>query len=135
MDRPNIAIGATTWVIADGYIPPTSSGPEPAMTSHDSVCMLNAGDTAADVELHVYLTDAEPLGPYRLRIGARRAFHQRFNDLDDPTPIPIDTDYCCVIRSSARIVVQHTRLDSRQAANALMTTIAHPVTTTDCSTT
>lgn len=127
MSQPGTPIGATTWVIADGYIPPTSTGPEPAMTSHDSVCMLNAGDVDADIELHIYLTDAEPLGPYRLQIGARRAVHQRFNDLDDPEPIPIDTDYCCVIRSSVPIVAQHTRLDSRQAANGLMTTIAHPV--------
>lgn len=72
MDQPNADIGATTRVIADGYIPPTSSGPEPAMTSHDSVCMLNAGDAPADVELLIYLTDAEPLGPYRVRTGPRR---------------------------------------------------------------
>ena len=127
MSHLRTLIGVTTWVIADGYIPPTSTGRQPAMTSHDSVCMLNAGDTDAEIELHIYLTDAEPLGPYRLRIGARRAFHQRFNDLSDPEPVPVDTDYCCVIRSSVPIVVQHTRLDSRQAANALMTTIAHPV--------
>jgi len=35
-------IGTTTWVIGDGYIPPASTGPHPAMTSHDSACMLNA---------------------------------------------------------------------------------------------
>jgi hypothetical protein len=33
-----------------------------------------------------------------------------------------------VISADRPIVVQHTRLDSRQAANALMTTIAFPVT-------
>jgi hypothetical protein len=37
----------------------------------------------------------------------------------------VGTDYCCVIRSDRPIVAQHTRLDSRQAANALMTTIAY----------
>jgi hypothetical protein len=31
-----------------------------------------------------------------------------------------------LIESDEPIVVQHTRLDSRQAANALMTTIAFP---------
>ena len=50
----------------------------------------------------------------------------RFNELDDPEPIPFDTDYASVIESDVPIVVQHTRLDSRQAANALMTTIAFP---------
>jgi hypothetical protein len=31
-----------------------------------------------------------------------------------------------VIRSDVPIVVQHTRLDSRQAENALLTTVAYP---------
>ena len=126
MNRTN-AIGATTWVVADGYITPHSTGPEPAMTSHDSLCMLNAGDTDADVSIDVFLTGAEPLGPYRLTIPRRRARHQRINDLTDPQPVPVGVDYCCVVRSTVPIVVQHTRLDSRQAANALMSTIAYPV--------
>jgi hypothetical protein len=120
-------IGAHVWVIADGYIPRHSTGPAPAMTSHDSACILNAGDVDAEIELLFYFTDREPIGPYTLRVGARRAFHQRINDLTEPSPVPVGTDYCCVIRSTAPIVVQHTRLDSRQAANSLMTTIAYPV--------
>jgi hypothetical protein len=43
----------------------------------------------------------------------------------DPEPIPRDTDYASVISSDVPIVVQHSRLDSRQGANALMTTIAY----------
>ncbi len=39
------------------------------------------------------------------------------------------TDYSAVVVASAPVVVQHTRLDSRQAANALFSTIAHPVDT------
>ena len=42
-----------------------------------------------------------------------------------PEPIPIDTDYASVIESDVPIVVQHTRLDSRQAENALLSTIAY----------
>jgi hypothetical protein len=118
-------IGATTWVFADGYIPPESTGPGPEMTSHESACMLNAGDADARVEITLYFTDREPAGPYRLTVPARRALHQRINDLHDPEPVPLGTDYCCVIVSDAPIVVQHTRLDSRQAANSLMSTIAY----------
>jgi hypothetical protein len=121
-----VTVGATTWVIADGYIPPQSTGPAPAMTSHDSACILNAGDADAHVELFLYFTDREPAGPYRLTVPARRAHHQRFNDLRGPEPVAVGVDYCCLIRSDAPIVVQHTRLDSRQAANALMSTIAFP---------
>ena len=37
----------------------------------------------------------------------------------------IPADDASLIESTVPIVVQHTRLDSRQAANALITTIAH----------
>ncbi|WP_314173898.1 sensory rhodopsin transducer [Streptomyces winkii] len=119
-------VGSTVWVIADGYIPDRSSGPEPEMTSHDSICILNAGEDEARVDVYVYFTDREPAGPFALRIGARRAFHQRINDFHDPERIPTGTDYCLVVVSDVPIVVQHTRLDSRQEANALMSTVAYP---------
>ncbi|HZO68538.1 MAG: sensory rhodopsin transducer [Kribbellaceae bacterium] len=120
-------IGTTTWVIGDGYIPPASTGPHPAMTSHDSACMLNANAEPARIEITVYFADREPAGPYVITIPGRRVHHQRFNDLTDPEPIPAGTDYSVVVRADRPVVVQHTRLDSRQAANALMTTIAFPV--------
>lgn len=122
------AIGATTWVVADGYIPPDSTGPAPAMTSHDSVCILNTGAEDAAVELVIYFTDREPIGPYKLKVAGRRAHHQRINDLHDPGVVPLGVDYSMVLTSNAPIVVQHTRLDSRQAANALMSTIAYAIT-------
>ena len=33
-------VGRTRWVIAEGYVPGWSNGPEPDMTSHESVCIL-----------------------------------------------------------------------------------------------
>lgn len=121
-------LGSRVWVIADGHIPPYSSGIDPAMTSHESACILNANDEEASLQLFIYFTDREPAGPYAINVPARRAHHQRLDDLSDPEPIPVGVDYCCVIRSDKPIVVQHTRLDSRQAANALMSTIAYPMT-------
>jgi hypothetical protein len=53
-----------------------------------------------------------------------RALHLRFNDLRDPEPIPVATDYASVLESDVPIVVQHTRLDARQAESALLSTIA-----------
>ncbi|HYZ16044.1 MAG TPA: sensory rhodopsin transducer [Candidatus Acidoferrum sp.] len=119
-------LGATTWVIAEGYIPPYSHGPEPEFTSHETACMLNVGNRDAHVEITVYFADREPVGPYRVTVPARRTLHQRFNDLQHPAPIPRGTDYASVIISDVPIVVQHTRLDSRQADNALITTVAYP---------
>ncbi len=120
------SIGRTRWAIAEGYIPAGSHGPEPQMTSHETVCILNANDADAHVEITIYYTEREPVGPYRVTVAARRTKHLRFNDLDDPEPIPRDTDYASVIESDLPIVVQHTRLDSRQAENALLTTVAFP---------
>jgi hypothetical protein len=119
-------LGATTWVIAEGYIPGTSTGPEPAMLSHETACMINTADADAHVAITLYFKDREPVGPYRVTVPARRTLHQRFNDLTDPEPVPRDTDYASVITSDVPIVVQHTRLDSRQAANALLSTVAYP---------
>lgn len=119
-------IGAREWVIAEGYIPPESHGPQPQMLSHETVCILNASDEDANVEITIFYKDREPVGPYKLTVAARRTQHVRFNDLRDPEPIPRDTDYSSVIRSDVPIVAQHTRLDSRQAQNALLSTIAYP---------
>ena len=117
-------IGHTRWAIAEGYIPGWSHGPEPQFTSHETACLLNAGDQDAHVEITLFFSDREPAGPYQVVVPARRTKHLRFNDLEDPAPVPRDTDYASVIESDVPIVVQHTRLDSRQSENALLSTIA-----------
>lgn len=120
------APGARVWAIAEGYIPEWSNGPEPEFTSHETACLLNATDQDADVRITLYFADREPVGPYELTVPARRTKHLRFNELEDPEPVPRATDYASVIESSVPIVVQHTRLDSRQAENALLSTVAFP---------
>ena len=117
-------IGRRRWAIAEGYIPNWSNGPEPEMTSHETACILNAGEQEARVEITLFFTDREPVGPYRVTVPARRTTHLRFNELTDPEPIRTGTPFASVIESDVPIVVQHTRLDSRQAENALLTTIA-----------
>lgn len=120
------AVGRTRWAIAEGYIPGASTGPEPAMTSHETACILNTGDHEARVRITIYFADREPVGPYRVTVPPRRTTHVRFNDLDDPAPIPRDTDYASLLESDVPVVVQHTRLDSRQSENALLSTMAFP---------
>lgn len=119
-------IGSKRWAIAEGYIPSYGHGLEPQLTSHETVCILNATDTDARVEIMIYYSDRDPVGPYRLEVPARRTKHVRFNDLNDPEPIPLDTDFASIVESDVPIVVQHTRLDSRQAENALLSTMAYP---------
>lgn len=120
-------IGKRRWVIAEGYIPGESTGEGRAFESHETVCILNANDSDAEINVTIFFSDREPIGPYRLQVPARRTRHIRFNDLSDPQPIPRDTDYASLIESDQAIVCQHTRLDSRQAELALMTTTAYAV--------
>lgn len=119
-------IGKKIWAIAEGYIPEQSHGPEPQMTSHETACLLNAGDSPAHINIMIYFSDRDPQGPYRVEVPAQRTKHLRFNELDNP-PIPKATDYSSVIESDVPIVVQHSRLDSRQSENALISTLAFPV--------
>jgi hypothetical protein len=121
------SIGHHVWAIAEGYIPSKSNGPAPEMTSHETICILNAGPDDAAVKITIFFSDRDPVGPYEVKVDARRTKHLRLNDLNDPAPVPRDTDYACVIESDKLIVVQHSRLDTRQAQNALMTTMAYPV--------
>jgi hypothetical protein len=114
-------IGRTRWVIADGYIPGRSHGPAPQMESHETMSVLNAGEADAQLAVSIFFSDQEPIGPFGVTVPARRTRHFRFNEL----PIPHDTDYSALIESDQPVVVQHTRLDSRQEALALVTTIAY----------
>jgi hypothetical protein len=118
-------IGKRMWAIAEGYIPAWSNGPAPEFTSHEAACILNAGDRDAHIELTIYFADKEPAGPFKLLVGARRTLHIRFNNLKTPETIPLGTSYSSVFISDVPVVLQHTRLDSRQSENALITTIAY----------
>lgn len=115
-------IGARRWAIAEGYIPGGTEHRGRALESHETVCLLNAGDRDAQVTLTVYFADREPAGPFHAAVPARRTLHLRFNDLRPA--LPRDTDFASVIESDVPIVAQHTRLDSREPALALMTTVA-----------
>jgi hypothetical protein len=121
------AVGRRCWAIAEGYIPPASTGATRELTSHETLCILNAADQEARVEITVYFADRAPAGPYIFEVGARRTRHLRFNDFDDPEPIPIGTDFSSIVRATVPVVVQHTRLDTRQPALALLSTMAFPL--------
>ena len=97
------AIGRTRWAIAEGFIPPYSmEGADRALVSHEAACILNANAEAARIMITIFFVDREPIGPYRLEVPARRTLHLRFNELTDPEPIPIGTDYASVTRGIRR---------------------------------
>ena len=118
-------IGHRRWAIAEGYIPSGSLSQDHAFVSHEACCLLNAGNEEARIEIMLYFTDRDPVGPYKVTLGAQRTLHLRFNDLKDPAPVPRDVSYASVIESNVPVVVQHTRLDSRHPNIALLSTIGY----------
>ena len=120
------AHGCTVWAIPEGYIPSRSVSDTHDLVSHEAACFLNTGENDADVAITLFFRDREPVGPYRVKVPARRTLHLRFNDLTDPAPVPRDTSYASLIESNVPLMVQHTRLDSRQPGMALLSTIAYP---------
>jgi hypothetical protein len=119
-----MTIGRMLWAIPDGYLPSSSTSNDRTLVSHETACILNASDRPANIAITLFFADRDPVGPYHVKLPARRTLHLRFNDLTDPAPVPRDTDYSSVFRSDVPIVVQHTRLDSRKAELALMSTVA-----------
>jgi hypothetical protein len=113
--------------VVGGHIPFESTGHEPEFTSFEQLCVLNAADKDAHLEITLYYADRDPVGPYPLVVGARRVRHVRFNDLIDPEAMPLDVDYAAVVESDVPVVVQFIRQDTRQAENALFSTPAFPI--------
>lgn len=118
------AIGKKRWAIPEGYIPSQSCGTDRTLVSHETACILNAGKKDAHITLTVFFASRDPVA-YLVTVAAQRTLHLRFNDLKDPKPVPLDTDYSSVFESDVPIIVQHTRLDSRRAEISLLSTIAY----------
>ncbi len=116
--------GHKRWIIAGGCIPATDRGRIQEISSHETACILNISDEDAHILIWIFYSDSEPVGPYQTTVSARRTKHVRYNDLNEPAPIPHEVDFASVIESDVPVVVQHTRLDSRQAENTMTTNMA-----------
>lgn len=53
-------IGRRRWAIAEGYIPEGSTGDGRALRSHETACLLNAGDAPAHVQVLAFFADRDP---------------------------------------------------------------------------
>lgn len=121
-----IVEGHRVWLIPDGYLPEQSTGDQ---VSHEAICVLNTGSEDAHLRLNFYFEDQEPVKNVAVTVGAERTRHLR---LDDPETVggivlPRGVPYAIRVESDLPITVQHSRLDTSQAALTLMTTIAYPV--------
>jgi hypothetical protein len=120
-------IGKTAWAISGGHIPLHSTGKEPENTSRDELCFLNAGYKEAHVEVTLFYSDRDPVGPYQLAVPARRVRRVRINDLINPEAPPLDTDYGAIVESDLPIVVQLDRKDTSRCENSILTTLGFPL--------
>jgi hypothetical protein len=119
-------LGKRYWAIPEGFLPDLGPHPEQhALRSHEAACVLNTGPDDAHLEITIYFSDQDPVGPYRATVPARRTLHLRFDDLRDPQPLPRNKDYASVIVADTPVVVQHTRLDARPGDRALVSTVAY----------
>lgn len=91
----------------------------------ETVFLLNASPQEAHLEVVVYYSDRDPVGPYHLTVPARRVKPLRFSKLTDPKPIPHATDYASTIESDVPIVVQSLN-NSPQSDDTLIGGRRHP---------
>lgn len=121
------AYGKIDWAFSAGRAPLKSNGKEPDFISHDKIAVLNTSEEEAMVEMTIFYEDEQPLGTFSVKIEAKRLRKIRFNDLIDPLPIELERNYSCLIQTNVPVVVQFSRLNSGERANAEMTTMAFPV--------
>lgn len=119
------ATGEKVWIIPDGYIPEVSSG---ALTSHESICVLNTASEDAHLTITIFFEDRDPLEDIQEIVQARRTKHIRTSSLaKEGASIPVGVPYAIEVKSNIPIIVQYSRLDATQAENALMSVIAYPI--------
>jgi hypothetical protein len=116
--------GKKLWVIPGGHIPLKSTGKEPDFVSQDRLAILNTGSDAVNVKLTIYYADQEPVTDYIIKISGKRLKKFRINDLIDPYPLTLETDYSILLESDYPVVVQFFRMNSGQNNAAIMGTMA-----------
>jgi hypothetical protein len=122
----------TPLVLSDGPLP-MDIFPKVVMVhrrkiiSHERAGILNTTANEAQVEIVNFCANRDTVGPYRVMVASRCTKHMRFNAITDPEPIPMATAFASTITSNVPIIAQHTRQNSRQAENAMLSTVAFPV--------
>ena len=114
------ALGKTAWLIPDMYWPEITTPGH--YVSHEAICVLNTGDTDANLTVTFYFEDREPIMHKGLSCPARRTRHMRMDKL---AAVPMGVPYAALVESSVPVVVQYSRIDTTQSAETLATTIAY----------
>lgn len=115
-------IGAKLWLIPDAYLP--SIG-DPNLPSHESTCILNVNNKPAKVKFTFYFEDREPIESKEIIVLPNRTWHVRLDRSEEILGIKLERDvpFAIKVESDVKIIVQHSRLDTRQSNLAYMTSI------------
>jgi hypothetical protein len=116
--------GKRRWYVADAFLPGDSSH---GVESHESACLLNAGESPAHVRITFFFEDRDPVGPVELVVQPRRTWHLRLSDpaILGGVDLPRDVPFAYTVESDVPIVLQHSRLDTSAGAYTLATTVAY----------
>jgi len=108
----------TVWYFPDGYLPDTSDH-----ISHESLCVLNMGPSAARLELILYFEDRDPVTGFFVTCGSRRSLHIRMDRLKNEggLAVPECTPYSIHCVSDVPVMCQYTRVDATKPPYTLMT--------------
>lgn len=114
--------GKKQWMIPDMYWPEVTTPGH--YVSHEAICVLNAAKEDAHLTVTFYFEDRDPIVCEGLVCAAQRTNHMRMDKLNK---VPMGVPYAALVSSDVPVVVQYSRLDTTQAENGLITTIAYPV--------
>ncbi|BBJ27375.1 sensory rhodopsin transducer [Athalassotoga saccharophila] len=120
----NKEIGAYIWVIPDAYLPPIG---DEKLPGHESTCILNLNNKPAHVIFTFYFEDKEPVKSEEIIIGAERTLHLRLDNSETLLGIKLERSvpFSIKVESDLKIVVQHSRMDTRQPNLAYMSTMGY----------
>lgn len=115
-------IGAKIWLIPDAYLPEIG---DPNLPSHESTCILNVNDRPAKVKFTFYFEDRDPIESKEIIVLPKRTWHVRLDKSEEILGVKLERNvpFAIKVESDVRIVVQHSRLDTRQPNLSYMTAI------------
>lgn len=123
MGGPIINNSKNVWLIPDMYWPEITS--DGHYVSHESICVLNTNDIDCNLNIVLYYEDSEPRS-FKYVCPALRTRHIRMDKviLDNGTAVPRGIPYSAKIECDMPVAIQYTRVDTTQAENSIMTTVA-----------
>jgi hypothetical protein len=116
-------VGRRRWAITEGYLAAPGDDPEHLGSLHETLFLLNAGELPVTVDLSLYFSDREPLGPYRFAVAGQRTRLISLQELDGPE-IPRGREFVSLIESDRPIVVLATRRRAPHPDDAPLSKIA-----------